>query len=115
MSAGSRMLANPTRPTATCPAYSAMSSIATGSPARRGLPHVETGHRGLVAAGELEHRRRPPRGHPLAAQGTERGARRGRLPVTPLPARGEGPVGVDLEVADLGAEAVGAAQHPAPR
>ena len=80
----------------------------------RGLPHVETGDRDLVAAGQLEHGGRPPRGHPLAAHGTERSPRRDGLPVTPLPARAEGPVGIDLEVPDLGTEAVGSAQHAAP-
>ena len=58
-----------------------------------------------------QHRRRRTRGRPLAPERAQRGARRHRLPVPTLPARAQRPVGIDLEVPDLGAEPVRAAQH----
>ena len=114
MSAGSRMFAKPHEADGHVPGVLGDELDRRRIARLRGLAHVQPVTVGLVAAGQLEHGGRPPGGRPLPPHAHRAHSPTPGLPVTPLPARAERPVGIDLEVPDLGAEAVRAAQHLAP-
>ncbi len=111
---GSKMLTRPTSPIATRPAYSSTTAIASAAPAWATSPTSTPVMSSTTPLARGQHRRCRAGRRPLATERAERGARRQRLPVPALTARAERTVGIDLEVADLGAEAVRAAQHLAP-